>query len=158
MAANKSTATVEKADPIVLAQNTMTGDLRDFILDRLKNDHSALPWNTRREAEQRETIASVERAVRATVARAVEIIAADGRQVLKGTLVKVLVKDGIKTQIDLLQSDPLRHKLIDHQGGTVLVALATLDDLDGERAPAEVNKDQSSLLDDGNDADEPVDE
>jgi hypothetical protein len=52
------------ADTLILASETLSGDLRDFILDRLKHQHNPLPWNMRPEADQRETITAAELAAR----------------------------------------------------------------------------------------------
>ena len=46
----------EQRDQIALALKSLKGDTRDFLLDRLKHDHSALPWHLRGEAEQMRTI------------------------------------------------------------------------------------------------------
>lgn len=140
-------------DPIVFAAATAAGDMRDFILDRLKHDHKPLPWNMRPEVEQRDLVAQTEQACRRIINMLVETIAADGKPVLRGTLVKVLVKDGLKAQIDMLMSDPLRHKLIDHQGRVVFVAIADAEEYEGTRGDVPVKPDQSSMLDD-----EPTDE
>lgn len=140
-------ATEPRQEPIVFAAETAAGDIRDFILDRLKHDHKPLPWTMRPEQEQRDLVAQAETAAKRIVNMLVETIAADGKPVLRGTLVKVLVKDGLKAQIDMLMSDPLRHKLIDHQGRTVFVAIADAENYEGARGDVNVQPDQSSLLD-----------
>ena len=48
---------------VELAAETLTGDLRDFILDRLRHEQAKKPWNERSEGEQTETIREVERAM-----------------------------------------------------------------------------------------------
>ncbi len=41
---------IEDKQPfITLASETLMGDLRDFLLDRLRHDHHALPWDMRGE-------------------------------------------------------------------------------------------------------------
>ena len=140
-------AAVEREN-IVFAADTAAGDIRDFILDRLKHDHSPLPWNMRPETQQRELVAQTEAAVRRIIAQLVHVIASGGRPVLRGTLVKVLVKDGLKAQIDMLMTDPLRHVLIDHAGRGVLVAIADPERFDGQRGDVKVVPDQANLLDD----------
>ena len=55
----------ERAERI--AKVTMTGDLRDCILDFLKHDKNPLPWNLQGEDDQANTIEKVENAVRYTV-------------------------------------------------------------------------------------------
>jgi len=144
-------AGLREEQDIIFAAETAAGDVRDFILDRLKHDHKPLPWNMRPEKEQRELVEATEKAVRRIIQQLVHVIAAGGRPVLKGTLVKVLVKDGLKAQIDMLMTDPLRHMLIDHQSRGVLVAIADPDRFGGARGDVKVTPDQSSLLDDHND-------
>lgn len=146
-------STSERAanDPIIMARDTLTGDIRDFILDRLKNDHNPLPWNVRNEASQNETIGTVQRAVAALVSKVVDILAADGKPVLRGVLKKVLIKDVYACHVDFLKSDPLRHTLADSTGQVVMLSIAAPEEYDGERAPVPVSKDQSSLLNDHDD-------
>jgi hypothetical protein len=143
-----STSEQAANDPLIIARESIAGDMRDFILDRLKNQHNPLPWNMRKESEQREMIYQVTEAVNRMVQRVVDIIAADGKPTMRGTLVKVLVKDGLKCQVDFLSSDPLRHELIDAQGETVMLALADSSDYMGTRGDVKINKDQGSLLGD----------
>ncbi len=128
-----------------VAAKTLTGDIRDFILDRLRYEQDKRPWNKRSETEQRETIAKVEEAVHASVEKAVQIIAAAGMQTIQATLDSVTVKDGIKAVFTLAKHDPLRHQLVDAQGSVVMIVVANPDEFEGERAPAEVIPDQAPL-------------
>jgi hypothetical protein len=142
----------ERPDPVVVARDTMVGDLRDCMLDLLRNNTSSLPWNMLPEAQQRATIEKVTKAAEHAVERAVHIIATDGRTALVGELVKIQVKDGIQVQINLSKHDPLRHDLIDAQGKAVLLVVSDADDYGGARAPVKVEPDQKSILD-GKDGD-----
>ncbi len=141
------------ADIVTLAGKTLAGDLRDFVLDRLMNDHNPIPWQMRRENEQRDTIAAVESAVRVWVHRACTLIAAGGQQAARGSLVKLMAKDGLQMQVNVSASDPLRHALMDHVGAPVLVILADADQFLGERSAVRVDKDQKDILDDDDGAD-----
>lgn len=144
------TATDEHKTPFVsIASETLMGDLRDFILDRLKHDHSAIPWDMRGEQAQMDTIAQVESATRTWVYRAVTLIAAGGQRAARGSLIKFVVKDGIQMQINLGASDSLRHELADHVGNSVLVIIADAEQHQGERSAVKVTKDQGDILDDG---------
>lgn len=145
----KAAATAkEPADIITMSSETMAGDLRDFILDRLRHDHNPLPWQMRKEAEQKEVVASVESAVRIWVHRACTLIAAGGQQAARGSLVKFQAKDGIQMQINVAASDPLRHGLMDHVGGSVLVVIAGAERFTGERSEVKITKDQKNFLED----------
>ena len=61
---------------MTLCSATLTGDVRDFLLDRLRDGQSNLPWNERNEAAQRETLKPLTRAdrlaLRGLLARIVE--------------------------------------------------------------------------------------
>ncbi len=132
-----------------LAAATLTGDLRDFILDRLKHEQSKRPWHERSEADQRATVHEVEAAVRSTIVRAVELISGEGKRSIKATLESVTVKDGIKASLSLSKFDPHRFGLIDATGHTVLIIVADPDEFTGEREPVTINPDQASMLGDG---------
>lgn len=135
---------------ITLTAETMMGDLRDFLLDRMKQDHNPLPWQMRSEKDQNEAIERATTATRRWVHRACTIIASGGQQAARGSLVKFQAKDGIQMQINVAASDPLRHALMDHVGSSVLVILADVVPFSGERAGVKVTKDQGDILgDDG---------
>jgi hypothetical protein len=143
----KTRPVVEPEDFLVLAAGTLMGDLRDFVLDRLKHEHNPLPWQMRPEADQVETIRSVESAMRTWVHRAVTLIAAQGQKAARGQLIKFQAKDGIQMQINLAASEPLRHDLMDNVGATVLITIADVEEFQGERSPVKINKDQKNMLD-----------
>lgn len=147
-------ASADEAPPeyLTLASETLRGDLRDFVLDRLKHDHNPLPWNLRPENEQRDTIDSVNRAIATWVWRACVLIASAGQQVAKGTLVKLASKDGIQMQVNVAASDPLRHTLMDHVGSTVLIVIADPEEHMGQRGEVKINKDQPDMLEDEGEA------
>lgn len=128
-----------------LAAETLTGDLRDFILDRLRHEQNKRPWHERSEAEQRDTVHQVETAVRHAVTRAVEIIAAGGLRTIKATIEQVTVKDGIKATLTMSKFDENRHNLIDATGSTVLLVVADPEDFTGERAEVEIKPDNPGL-------------
>jgi 2-hydroxy-3-keto-5-methylthiopentenyl-1-phosphate phosphatase len=128
-----------------LAVKTLTGDLRDFILDRMRHEHDARPWNKRGENEQRDTVNRVQDAVRAAVTRVVELIASQGHHAMSAVLTQITVKDGFKAVLEMSKHDPLRHQFVDAQGATVLVVMADIDEFVGERAPVKITPDQSKL-------------
>src|SRR4051794_16507134 len=129
-----------------IARETMTGDLRDCLLDFLKHDKNPLPWNMRTQDQQAEIIENATKAASNAVAEAIKIIAADGRSVIVGNLDKVTVKDGIKAEISLSKSDPLRHSLVDSQGEAVLIVIANTSAYEGESKPPLPEPDQRSML------------
>jgi hypothetical protein len=143
------TIAINEPDPaaVDVAAETLTGDLRDFILDRLRHEQSKRPWHERGEADQRDTVHQVESAVRSAVRQAVEIIAAGGLKTIKASIEQVTVKDGIKAVLTMSKFDEHRHNLIDATGQTVLIVVADPEDFSGERAPVEIKPDQSEMLD-----------
>ena len=148
----------DKPTPSDIARETMTGDLRDCILDFMKHDKNPLPWNLQGENAQRETIEKVEKAVKSAVEKAVHIIAADARAVIVAKLDQVTVKDGIKATVSLSKADPLRHDLVDSQGLDVLMVVSSVETYKGEKKPVKITPDQKVLpgTDDDGEDDEPI--
>lgn len=131
----------EKLD---LVAETLTGDIRDFLLDRVKR--LGKPWAAMSEDEQSDQIIQATEAAINLVKKAVNVIAADGRCTMVGQLVKVQVKDKIQCQVDFNKSDEFRHELFDSTGQAVLLVVADAEPFTGERGPAEPTPDQSDLI------------
>ncbi len=128
-----------------LAAVTLTGDIRDFLLDRVKR--LGKPWAAMNEDEQSDQIHAAKDAAETLVKKACAIIAAGGKKAMIGSLVKVAIKDKIQVQVDFSKHDEQRHDLIDATGMTVSVVLADAAPFTGERGPAEPQPNQGSLLD-----------
>lgn len=128
-----------------LAAKTLTGDIRDFLLDRVKA--LGKPWAAMTEDEQSDQIHAAKEAAERIVRKACEIIAAGGKKAMTGQLVKVAIKDKISVQVDFSKHDEQRHALMDAAGMTVSVVLADAEPFTGERAPAQPTPTQGSLLD-----------
>lgn len=128
---------------IDLASETLTGDIRDAMLDRIKALKK--PWAQMSEADQRDLVHGLNSAAFELVRGAVEIIAQDGRTVIRASLESATVKDGIDAKIHLAKSDPMRHELLDAVGSLVLIAIASTDPYRGERKPAETDPDEPPL-------------
>jgi hypothetical protein len=148
---------VEKSDneisekALKLARETMTGDLRDCLLDFMKHDKEVLPWNMLSEEKQRDKIEKVTRAVTMATEKAVGIIAADGKTTIKATLEKITIKDGIKAEFSLSQFDTQRHALIDAQGSVIHLVVADKEAYEGERKAAKPDPNQRNLIQDDDD-------
>lgn len=136
------------AEATEIAVETMTGDLRDFVLSLLQHEQSKRPWHERSEADQKDTVHRVDSSVREVVRKAVEQMAGHGRSTIKAVIEKAEVKDGIKAVLTLSRSDKHRFQLLDAVGFSVMIVVADPDEFTGERAPVEINPDQSSLLGD----------
>ena len=134
------------AETIDIATATLSGDVRDKLLDMLRFQQDKRPWNQRSEQDQRETVHSVEVLAHDLVRRAVELIAAQGRRTVKAVVESVTIKDGIKAVLTLSKHDEQRHALADATGHTVLLVVADPDEFVGERAPAKIVPDQPEFL------------
>lgn len=130
---------------VEIARKTMTGDLRDALLQLFKDRQK--PWAQMTEAEQRSAAAVLESACFNATRRAVGIIAADGRKAISATLKKAVVKDGaIEGTVVLSRHDEQRHALFDAQGSSIIITIADAEAYSGERKPAEVQPDQPDML------------
>ena len=130
-----------------LALRTLAGDVRDFLLDRQKHDHSALPWNLRGEDEQQRAIDQAEAAAQALVGRVFALVQSQGRPVVVGKLKEVKKKDGFEAKIAVDGLAPLRHALIDATGKEILIVLADSDAVMGDRGrPKPKDPRQSELF------------
>jgi hypothetical protein len=136
----------EHAIAIHLAKATLTGDIRDFLLDRVKA--LGKPWAAMTEDEQADQIHSAKEAAERLVTVACEIIAADGKKAMKGKLKTLAIdKDVIKATVLLSKEDEQRHQLLDAAGLAVMVVVADAEYYRGEQAPAEPTPSQSDLID-----------
>jgi hypothetical protein len=145
----------EKPISVEIARETMTGDIRECILDVLKHGIQK-PWQQLSEFEQRDVVAKAEAAARDAANKAVDIIVADGRPTIIAALESVAVKDGIKAIVKLSKDDELRHDLMDSQGKTILLIVTDKASYHGEREPSKIDKDQLSLIETNDNSDKSV--
>lgn len=128
------TAAAKIETPPVLNTDTLFGDLRDAILDRLKA--MPKPWTVMSETEQRDMIYGVESATTHLIHAAVNLVAANGHPTIKATFESATVKDGLKAVLQLSRHDPMRHELIDTVGKAVVIVVADAEQFMGQKAPA----------------------
>ncbi len=131
-----------------IARETLTGDIRDIMLNDMKEKKSNLPWNMRSEAAQTAIIDQVTRMAESIVTRVVGIVAAGGRRTIHATLAQLTVKEGIKGVIEVSQFDEQRHLLMDAVGSRVQIVVAEPESFTGERKPVPIIQDQKSLITD----------
>ena len=136
----------DTAEALDLATETLTGDVRDFILGRLRHEQDKRPWDMRSEADQRDTVHRVETSVHEMVRRAVELIGAHGRRTIEATLEQITVKDGLPGKIVLSKFDEQRYALMDAAGRRILIVVADPEEFTGERAPVDIKPDQPELI------------
>ena len=140
----------KKIDPAKqreLAAATLVGDVRDALLDQIRNakDHGA--WSQLGEARQREAIDAASAAAEHLVARAVEIVAADGRIAISCICAQFTVK-GETAKISLhadLKDDQVIVNLGQARGKRVELVLADGDPYAGERETAKPDPDQREM-------------
>lgn len=129
-----------------VAKATMRGDLRDVVLDIMKDPKlTGKAWKDMNEAEQRQVAETINNRVETAITRAVDIISSEGRRHVKVTLKQVTVKDGIKGVFECIKSHELRHELIDAQGDTVLVVIGNAAPYLGQQDRVKFDKDQKEL-------------
>lgn len=134
-----------KEDALRLARDTMTGDLRDLILDEIKSSKDALPWRNLPESEQARIIGRVTTVAEQCAAKAVRIIAADGRPSITAIVEKIDVKDQIKVVLKVGKTQDTLMTLGMATGLTIMLVDTQSDAYEGERAPAHVMPDQPGL-------------
>lgn len=144
MAKDKDSKEKISEETVTLAAETLTGDIRDWFLDRLKAYKK--PWEAMTEDQQRAEIMSATEAATNFVREAVKIIASEGRKVMTGTLESVAIKDGIKAVLKFSKTDEQRHELADAQGQAVLLVVAGTEAFVGSRGPADPIPTQGDMI------------
>lgn len=124
---------------------TCTGDVRDFLLDRLKHDKNPLPWNMRSEDEQRDSIERATSAARALVEKVVRLVAADGFQTLHATLQQFTAKDGIKVVLEMAATDENVLALNHRRGASIMMVIADDAAYTGEKAAVPITPNEPEL-------------
>ena len=137
-----------KEELVTLVSDTLMGDLRDAILDRLRA--MPKPWTVMSEAEQRDMISGVHRVASHLVDQAVTLIAANGQRTIRAMVYQCVIKDEMKIVLKANRHDAQRLEMIDAVGSVALIAFADREPFMGERGPAKPDPDQPPLvLDDG---------
>lgn len=133
------------ADDFAPVAGTLRGDVRDCMLNVIRN---ATDWAKFDERRQRDINAAVDNAATVMVQKAVAAIAAEGRSVVPCKLDSLSVKDGIKVQCSAGFSHDALVLLGEAQGKQVQLTVADPSAFDDQRAPAEVTPDQPDLIPD----------
>lgn len=125
---------------------TLRGDLRDAMMDQLRN---ATSFSTIPEDKQKDILAAIDYAATELTRRAVVLLASDGQQQVQAKLEQITVKDGLKIVCTGVHTHDNLVLLGDAQGKQVLITLADAAKADGQRGPGYVDKDQPDMLDGG---------
>lgn len=138
--------------------STLTGDMRDEMLSRVK--HLKATWNLLSQQEQSEVANGLELFAKQLVRRAVHLVT---RQEFPHTAVKLVefkVKGGKDIEAKIV-CDNISHNreiLGDHTGQMVQIVMIDSEKFMGERAPAKTDPDQPDLGLDGDGEQDPADE
>lgn len=152
------TETAEREDLVDLAQQTLTGDVRDHLLQFIKTNKDPLPFSALSEVKQREVVESAERFADRLVKEVVGIVAADGRESLRFSLKGI--QQSTKGNIQVKLETPFTEDAWNLLGPASTVELVVADSrrYEGERRPGftHVSKDQPDLPIEGDGDDKPV--
>ena len=129
----------------IMEAANLVGDVRDVMIEQIKH-HTE--WSKIDEGRQESIISSLTIGAKHLVNRAVQIIAAEDREVLPAT-VKTVQSDGeaIKATLAMPSSSEHRHALFDAAGARVLVAVVDASQYQGEKEPAKADPDEPALFD-----------
>lgn len=130
----------------LLTERTLSGDLRDAMLEIIKRMKK--PWQKMSEAEQRDTIDQVRVHSIGLVSDAVALIAAAERPAIVCRVEKVAIDDkGAKLSLAGISAVTGQSVIAAHlQGKRIVLVEATTEAYEGERAPARPDPDQKELI------------
>lgn len=116
-----------------MVADTLLGDLVGFLVDEIR----AAPdvWPKLGQEQQDEVIHRCEQHARMIIGRAVNLIAAEGRDVISADLEQITAKDEIKAVCKLGRHDSKRHALLDAVGKRVLLVVAETEPYLGGEMP-----------------------
>lgn len=127
-----------------LAKETLTGDLRDKLLENMRN----LPdvWQKLNEQAQQDQIDRATAQAKDLVEQAVKLIASGGRKTVPAKLEKLTLKDGCK--VEMTCSSSWIGELAPVLNNDVLIVTNSDDEFHGEKAPAKPDPDQADMFND----------
>lgn len=126
--------------------DTLVGDVRDLVLQEMRDAKNALPWTTRTEKEQAEMIDRADRFSRNIVSKIVNLVAVANNPAVPVTVKQWTVSDELKVALTGAASHQNVTNMID--GGMIgFLVFADKEPFQGEREPVQPAKDQPDLLD-----------
>lgn len=131
---------------LTMKPETVTCDVRDHILDRLRTMPEA--WHKLPEKKQRELAAeAMEMAQRVTAEAKKLVIAGTSVSSTTGNLEKVdITKNGIVLKVMLNSLDPVRHAIMDARGGDISISIVGASTVDLSTRPARIDLDQPQMF------------
>ena len=140
-----SKSSKQKENHIVLAEQTLTGDLRDFLLDWSKHNHETLPWDLRPEKDQEAFVEAASKAASEYARKAVEIIDTRGQRAVPVVIESFAIKSDVKGQIKVIDNEDI-HSMIHACGGKAYVVLSSFNNFEGARGDVKIRKDQGDII------------
>ncbi len=125
---------------IKLAKETLTGDIRNYLIERYRM--LPKPWEQMTESEQEDLVETAEKAAHHLVNQAINIIVSDGFKSIYAELDKVVVKDGIQAILKASKDSEYRHDLMDAQGASVRIIIVDTEEFEGESSPVKIDKNE----------------
>lgn len=133
--------------------DTLVGDVRDLVLQEMRDAKEALPWTVRTEKQQAEMIDRADRFARTLVSKVVNAVAAGNNPAVPVTIKEWKVTDELKVALVGAATLQNMHSMID--GGSIgFLVFADKEPFQGEREPVKPTPDQADLIDDGSDEDD----
>lgn len=124
---------------------TLIGDVRDLVLQEMRDAKDGLPWTLRNEKDQQLMIERADRFAHTLVANVVERIAASGLKSLPVQIGKCILGDAV--EIKLIMARNLKNVMaLEEAGKAGFLVLADPEQFAGERAPIRATPDQRRLL------------
>lgn len=126
-----------------LSAETLSGDIRDMLLTHIRAMET--PWSKLSEDKQREKIYAATEAAKSMVRGAVKLVTAHEFPHIVVETGKWTVKDGVKLEVNALQTVGNIAALAEHGTKGAVLILVDSSVFFGERAPAKPDKDQPDL-------------
>lgn len=131
-------------DVDLIDTGTMTGDVRDLLLQEMRDTKDHRPWTERSEDEQDAMIDRADRFACALVAKIVREVAILGRPSVTVQIKKWEVGDALKIAAEGVVSEENATTLL-HGGKIAHIVFGDIDDFRGERAEILPVRDQGAL-------------
>lgn len=130
-----------------LAADTLRGDVRDRLLDVVRN--MPKPWQQLTESGQRSLAVTIEGIADDLIDRACQIMAAGGRSTIVGALETYQQKGReVVAKLKFMGTWEVIEELHHACGDTVQLVALNADDFKGQRGKVAISKDQADMLDD----------
>lgn len=125
--------------------DTLVGDVRDLILQEMRDAKEALPWTTRSEKQQAEMIDRADRFAQTIIAKVVNLVAVGNNPSVPVTIKEWKVTDELKVALVGAANLQNMHCMID--GGAIgFLVFADKEPFQGEREPVKPTPDQGDLI------------